>query len=206
MCVSLAERAKEERETMATGAERIAQDMRDIVQTRVAIAEKLGVIERQAGTTMQHAKTVMTELADTTKASVRKTMQVTQQALDPRVHLIRHPWISVGGIVVLGYVVGAIYRRGRRIPTGAVPYYSQGMKGVSDNAGMEQGRPNPSPIWAEAERAIRDELGIVRGGLIGFGRGLLREIVRQAIPALMQRVGGYCREEHPRSTSEPLRR
>ena len=55
-------RAEEEREIMDKGSERIAQDMKDIVQTRVAMAEKLGAIEQHVGATMRHARTMMTEL------------------------------------------------------------------------------------------------------------------------------------------------
>ena len=116
---------------MDKGAERIAQDMKNIVQTRVAIAEKFGAIEQHVYTTMQHAKTTMTELADKTTSSVRDTMKVTKETLDPRVHVTRHPWVSVGGAVVLGYAVTAISRRGRRSTTGIVPYYPLDAKGAA---------------------------------------------------------------------------
>ena len=224
--------AEEEREIMDKGAERIAQDMEDIVQTRVAIAEKFGAIEQHVYTTMQHARTTMTELADKTTSSVRETMQVTKEALDPRVHVTRHPWVSVGGAVVLGYAVGAIYRGSWRITTGVVPYYPLGAKGTAvmptsdssppeqresgvfpfyphpatDHEEGEQGRTDRSTIWAELDRALQDELGVARDGLIRFGRGLLREMVRQSIPALVQLVGGHRRERDRRSAHNPTRR
>lgn len=214
---------------MDKGAERIAQDMKDIVQTRAAIAEKLGAIEQHVGTTMQHARTMMTEIKDKTTSSVRETMQVTKEALNPSVHVTRHPWVSVGGAVVLGYAVGAIYRRGRRITSGGVPYYPLGTKSAavmptSDSSAPERresgvypfypnpeaehgegvrGRNNRSTIWGQVERALQDELGAARSGLIRFGRGLVREMVRQAIPALAQIVGGHHRE---RDAHNPTRR
>ncbi len=73
--------AEEEREIMDKGAESIAQDIKDIVQTRVAIAEKLGAIEQHVGTTLQHARTMMTQVADKTTSSVRETMQATTGSL-----------------------------------------------------------------------------------------------------------------------------
>jgi hypothetical protein len=57
---------------MDEGADRIAQDMKEIVQTRVAIAEKLGAIEQHVGATMQHARTTMTQVANKTTSSVRQ--------------------------------------------------------------------------------------------------------------------------------------
>ena len=222
--------AEKEREIMDKGAERIAQDMKDIVQTRVTIAEKFGAIEQHIGTTMQHARMMMTELADKTTSSVRETMQVTKEALDPSVYVTRHPWIFVGGALVLGYAVGTIYRRGWRITTGVVPYYPLGAKGAAmmpasgspsserresgvypfyphpaaDQGRGEQGQANQLTVWAELERALQDELGVARNGFIRFGRGLLREMVRQAVPALVQIVVGNRRERDSRSASDPV--
>ena len=170
---------------MDKGADRIAQDIKDIVQTRIAIAEKLGAIEQHVGSTMQHARTTMTQVADKTTSSVHETLKATKEAFDPRVHVARHPWVFVGGTLVLGYAVGALYRRGWRID-GVVPYYPRGAKGAAvmptsgspsseqqesgvypfyphreaDNASKEQGRSDRLTLWAELERVLQDELGV----------------------------------------------
>jgi hypothetical protein len=220
---------------MDNGADRIAQDIKDIVQTRVAIAEKLGAIEQHVGTTMQHARTMMTEVADKTTSSVCDTMQATKEALDLRIHATRHPWMFVGGTLILGYGVGALYRRGWRLTNGVVPYYPRGAKaaavmpvsptsqqqesgvypfypprGPDSNArggpGEEQGRADRLTVWAELERAFHDELGVVRSNFIRFGRGLLHEMVRQAVPALVQKIGGNRRERSSRSASDSANR
>ena len=217
---------------MDNGAVRIAQDIQAMVQTRVAIAEKLGAIEQHVGTTMHHARTTMTELADKTTSSVRDTMQVTQEALDPRVHVARHPWVFVGGSLVLGYAVGALYRRGWRITTGVMPYYPPGAKGPAvmprngspsserresgvypfypelerDKGRGARGQADRISVWSELEGALHDELGVVRNGVVRFGRSLLREMVRQAVPALVQIIGGTRRDGTPRSDRDSARR
>lgn len=217
---------------MDKGAERVAQDLKEIAQTRMAIAEKLGSIEQHVGATMQHARTIMTELADKTTSSVRETIQVTKESFDPRIHVTRHPWMSVGGAVLLGYAVGAIYRRGGQITSGVVPYYPVGAKGAGvmpssgssaaerresgvypfythsapDDERGEQGRPDRSTIWVEMEQALQDELGVARKGIIRLGRSLLREMVRQTVPALVQMVVGNYRERDPRSANDPAHR
>ena len=216
---------------MDKGADRIAQDIKDIVQTRIAIAEKLGAIEQHVGSTMQHARTTMTHVADKTTASVHETLQATKEAFDPRVYVARHPWVFVGGTLVLGYAVGALYRRGWRID-GVVPYYPRGAKGAAvmptsgspsseqqesevysfyphreaDNASREQGRSDRFTLWAELERVLQDELGVVRSGFVRFGRGLLHEMLRQAVPALVQMIAGNRREQAPRSEHDSTRR
>ena len=212
---------------MDNGAERMAQDMKEIIQTRVAMAEKLGAIEQHIGTTMQHARTTMTQLADKTTSSVRETMRVTKNALDPRVHAARHPWAFVGGALVLGYAVGMLSRRGWRITTGVVPYYPSEAKGAAvmpasgspsserresgvypfypdraaDFGRGAQGQADRLTVWAELERALHDELGVARTRVIQFGRGLFREMVRQAVPALVQIMVGTRRDRDPRSAS-----
>ena len=100
---------------MDTGAERIAQDMKDIVETRVAIAEKLEAIEQHVGATMQHARTVMTQVADKTTATMDDTVKATKEVFDLRIQAERHPWMFVGGALALGYGVGMLYQRGWRI-------------------------------------------------------------------------------------------
>jgi hypothetical protein len=217
---------------MDNGAERMAQDIKDIVQTRVAMAGKLGAIEQHIGATMHHARTTMTQLADKTTSSVRDTMQVTKDALDPRVHAARHPWMFMTGALVLGYAVGSLYRRGGRNTSGVMPYYPPGAKGAavmptSGSPSSERGESGVYPfypdggadhgrgghgqadrltVWAEVERALYDELGVARNSLILSGRGLLREMVRQAVPALVQIIGGTRRERDPRSESDPAHR
>jgi ElaB/YqjD/DUF883 family membrane-anchored ribosome-binding protein len=216
---------------MDKGADRIAQDIKDIVQTRIAIAEKLGAIEQHVGSTMQHARTMMTQVADKTTSSVHETLKATKEAFDPRVHVTRHPWVFVGGTLVLGYAVGALYRRGWRID-GVVPYYPRGAKGAAvmptsdspsserkesgvypfyppretDHASKEQARSNQPTLWAELERVLQDELGVVQSGFVRFGRGLLHEMLRQAVPALVQVIAGSRREQAPRSEHESTRR
>lgn len=205
---------------MSTVSDRIAQDIKDIVQTRVAIAEKLGAIEQHVGSTMHHARTVINQVADKTTTTVRDTMQTAKEAFDPTVQAARHPWGFVGGALVLGYTVGALYRRGWRITTGVMPYYPPGAKGAavmetSGSSSSERHKPGvyafypeqatdheragrgevyQPTIWAELEHAFRDELDVARSGLIRFGRGLLRETVRRAVPALAQFIGGSHRE------------
>ena len=99
--------------------------MKAITETRLAIAERLRQIEYHVGSTMQHARTMMTRLEDSTTSAVRDTMQVTKEAFDPKIQAEGHPW--AGGALVFGYAVGSLYYLdARRIPSGVIPYYPPG--------------------------------------------------------------------------------
>jgi ElaB/YqjD/DUF883 family membrane-anchored ribosome-binding protein len=216
---------------MDKGADRIAQDIKDIVQTREAIAEKLGAIEQHVGSTMEHARTMMTQVADKTTSSVHEALKATKESCDPRVHIGRHPWVFLGGTLLLGYSVGVLYRRGCRI-NGVIPYYPGGAKGAAvmpvsgspsserqesgvypfyppregNNGSGEQDRSDQATLWTDLEQAVQDELTVVRSGFIRFGRGLLHEMARQALPALAQIIAGRRRERAPRPDHDPTHR
>lgn len=213
---------------MDEGADRITQDLKDIVQTRMAIAEKLGAIEQHVGTTMQHARTMMTQVADKTTSSVSETMQATKEAFDLRIQAERHPWMFVGGAVILGYGVSALYRRGWRITGGVVPYYPREAKsapvmpksGASSSPSSERQESGVYPFYppdevrteknhekrvtmlGELEQAFHEELGEVRSRVVRFGRGLIHEVARQGVPALLQLIAGSRRKDGSHSSSD----
>jgi len=197
---------------MDRAAERIAQDIRNIVNTRVAIAEKLGVIQHHVGGTMKHAKDVIGEMADKTSSSARTATEVTANVLDPVVQLGRHPWALIGGALVVGFAVGTMQRRGWKLSDGVVPYYPPKAKGApimpakgsSSSQTEESGvyrfypqhrvsNPDRPTIWAELEETVRGELDAARSGLIGIVRGMVREFVRRAVPVVVQKIDGSGR-------------
>ncbi len=207
---------------MDTGAERIAQDMKDIIETRVAIAEKLEAIEQHVGATMQHARTVMTQVADKTTSTMDETVKATKEVFDLRIQAARHPWMFVGGALVLGYGVGMLYQRGWRITTGVVPYYPRGAESApimqESGASSEQRDPGVYPFYpphhetekterqhrgpeqtvlGELGNAFHEELGTVRDSFIRFGRGIIREMIRQTVPAIVQIIAGNRNQQHP---------
>ena len=214
---------------MDQGADRIAQDIKDIAQTRDRITDKLAAIEQHVGATMQHARSTMSQLAEKTASSVCEATQATKEALDPAIHAARHPWAFVGGALVLGYAVGALYNRGQRITTGVVPYYPPTAKGAevmptrgstssihqepgvypfySDQAPEatgERGQTGRPTIWTELEDTFRDELDLARSGLIRLARGMVRQLVRQTVPVIFHAVASYSRDAAV-SPTEPER-
>lgn len=197
---------------MDTRADRIAQDIKDIAQTRAAIAEKVGDIEQHVAQTMQHARVTMTRLADQTVSTVRHTMQATKEALDPSVHAARHPWAFLGGALLLGCAAGVASRRGWRRTAGVVPYYPPTAEGAAvmpasasvfykhEQSGVYPFYPTKSEradrptLRVELEQVIHDELSLVRHSVIRLGRGLFREMVRQVVPVFVHLAGGNRRD------------
>lgn len=209
---------------MDTRADHIAQDIKDIAQTRAAIAEKVGDIEQHIGQTMQHARVTMTRLADQTVSTVRHTMQATKEALDPSVHAARHPWAFLGGALFLGYMAGIAYRSSWRHTDGVVPYYPPAAEGAAvmpasasvfsehEQSGVypfyptKPERADRPTLRVELEQAIQDELGLVRHSVIRLGRGLFREMVRQVVPVFVHLDGGSRRNRREDSAHAATRK
>ena len=101
---------------------RIEQDIKDIVHTRVAIAEKLEMLEQQVEQKMERSKVAVRDLVDHTAGVVGDMVHKTKQTLDPLHQFGERPWVMLGGAVMLGYLAGMLETRLRS--SGVYPYYT----------------------------------------------------------------------------------
>jgi len=198
---------------MDRGAEQMAEDLRDIMDTRVAMTEKLDAIHQHVGGTMTHAKRVMKQVSGHTASSVRGATRTTMTVLEPILQWGRHPWMLVGGALMVGYTVGTLQRQ---FATRVYPYYPPGAKGApvmpedapaasashepgvypfypqhwTRTSNTAQGSGERPPVWAELETAVREELDQAKSSLVWIARGIVREFFRQTVPVLVRKVGG----------------
>ena len=124
---------------------------------------------------------------------MRESMQATKALLNPNLLAARHPWGFLSGALLLGYTVGSLYRRGEPHPR-VVTYDSSNAKSVPAESricprdsdlepqnGKGTRQPHRITVWEECERALRDELGVVRNDCVRFVRGFLREMIRGVV-------------------------
>ena len=108
---------------MDKGMDRIAQDVKDIVETRTAIADKLGKLEYRFASTVEEAKTMAENFADRAQSMIEDTMDSVKEATDPSRLVSHHPWVMVGGAIMVGLAVGRLLRQEGN---GIIPYYPPG--------------------------------------------------------------------------------
>ena len=96
--------------------------VKDIVHTRVAIAEKLEMLEQQVEQKMERSKIAVRDLVDHTAGVVGDMVHKTKQTLDPLHQFGERPWVMLGGAVMLGYLAGMLEARLRS--SGVYPYYT----------------------------------------------------------------------------------
>lgn len=85
-----------------------------MTETRTAMSEKLEALEAKLSETVKDTTEAVTETAsavaetvNSVKDSVQNTVEAVQSAFDINQLAENHPWLVVGGSVLLGYLVGA---------------------------------------------------------------------------------------------------
>lgn len=108
---------------MAKGMDRIVEDVKDIVETRTAIADKLDKLEHRFTSTVQEAKTMAEDFAGRTQSMIEGTMGSVKEATDPSRLVSNHPWALVSGAIIMGFAMGRLLREEGN---GVIPYYPPG--------------------------------------------------------------------------------
>ena len=192
---------------------RIEQDVKDIVQTRVAIAEKLEMLEQQVEQKMERSKIAVRDLVDHTAGVVGDMVHKTKQTLDPLHQFGERPWVMLGGAVMLGYLAGLLEARLRS--SGVYPYYTDDAPheapvmpsfqqddeprpgvypyypaagGAQRARGSDSSRGSgiASSLLQDVTKEMIEELDQVKAGLIEAGRSLIRDVTSQIIPTILR--------------------
>ena len=100
--------------------DRIEQDIKDILKTRVAISDKLEMLEQRVEEKMERSRVAVKDLVDHTAEVVEGMMDKTKRTLDPLHQFNQRPWLMLGGAIMLGYIAGLVETKMRS--TGVYPY------------------------------------------------------------------------------------
>jgi hypothetical protein len=156
--------------------------------TRTALAEKLGQLEAQVTDKVQQATTTVaetvdnvSEAVDSVKETVDGTVEAVKHTFDLEWHAKHHPWLLLGGAVVLGFVGGRMLA-------------GPGRPRERHHRAYGPPPPPPPPPKPAPQKKSEEESGGVLGwvgnaadGLkkvgIGMAMGVLREVVTGALPA-----------------------
>ena len=177
----------------------ISQDMRDISETRAAMAEKLEQLEERVQETVHDAKAtvldVVDHVRDAAEAFVDRAedfVEQTKQTFDPTYQVTRHPWMMLGGAIVAGYILGTLEQRQasgepiqRRLPYGSPRYAGASSQTESSPAAWERAN-----VWDGIVREIQQEVEHTKGALIEVGRSVVHDFFQQILPALIAPLEG----------------
>ncbi|ALA59205.1 hypothetical protein NITMOv2_2796 [Nitrospira moscoviensis] len=102
--------------------------MKDILRTRMALAEKLELLEQRVEEKVQGTRSAAIDVITHAKNTVVDFMESTSEQLDPTVQAGRRPWLLVGGAIAIGFLAGWMDTRRRN--SGVYPYYPERAKGA----------------------------------------------------------------------------
>jgi hypothetical protein len=133
----------------------VEEDLKNILQTRIALADKIQTLERRVEETVQTTKSAALDALDQAKNRAADWIESTTQQLNPSLQAGRRPWIMVGTAIAIGFFAGLAEQRGRR--SRVYPYYPPDAAGA--DVMPERGRSDlPSGVYPfygrEAPRRI----------------------------------------------------
>jgi ElaB/YqjD/DUF883 family membrane-anchored ribosome-binding protein len=221
----------------------IAETRHDIEETRASMTEKLELLEERVRDTLEETKTAVDDIVENVKGTVDETVGVVKetvtgakstmenivenvketmddtvtkvkQSFDLRYQVEQHPWLMVGGSVVVGSILANLMYGGHE--TRPYSYYADSRlkggydaedasaTGVYTGAGLYTGtdeenatasqehqkytHPHAQRGWGNTLGQFQEEFdlakGVVAGAVISTVMGTLQEMIRQNIPSM----------------------
>jgi len=177
---------------MENEAELIREQM---LETRTSLTEKLETLEEQVTAKVKDTTESVVETVETVKDAVESTVHTVKDTVQDTVETVKetfnlshqveeHPWMMMGGAVVLGYVGGRLLNSGMG-------------QGYGTGVGMEPRRETGPPMSAyaappqpsltdKALHALSPVLSKLGSLAVGVTTGLIAEMVRESTPETMR--------------------
>jgi len=139
----------------------VEEDLKEILRTRLALAEKIQLLEQRVEETVQGTKSAALDVIQQARNTAVDFVETTTKAFDPRVQAGQRPWILVGSAIAVGFLTGFMEHRRK---SGVYPYYPPKAKGAGVMPSHGNGQPHGGvypfyPGSSEQVRETRDEGG-----------------------------------------------
>jgi hypothetical protein len=197
-------------------ARAVEQDLKNILQTRLALSTKLDLLERQVREQVQGTKAALGDVFDHARSTAMGVIGEAGRRLNPVLQAELRPWSMIGSAVAVGFLVGwmdarrrasKVYRyypakaeaadvmpseQRRRNLRGIFPFYPAKPPAAQDISSVPGRRPSDrrSSSVSSAWDYLTDELGKERDRLQGaaaqIGREFVQQVVRAVVPALIR--------------------
>jgi DNA-binding protein YbaB len=171
----------------------------DIEQTRSALTEKLETLEDEVMGTVRSAKESVEETIENVTETVQETVETVQRTFDLNYQMQERPWVLIGGSVAAGVAAGYVLEGLRPRATAwddstrYVPTESRPADKGGGAFGYQQARYTPprteGPSFFQSLLGRFDkEIGMVKELAIGFAGSVLRDMLKEALPAVKDKV------------------
>jgi len=175
-------------------SEQRTDEMREEIDcTRSDLANKLGALEDRVMGNVQSAQETVEDsiqIAKDTVATVKRTFDVKH-------HVEQHPWAMVGGCIVAGFALGALFKNlGRRNEEGGRRREERSRSDSSVSAQPTSFAPvapapqyqPPPPTRPGLFDLLHDEIEQVKGMAIAYVLGMARDSIKEAVPQMAPQI------------------
>jgi len=170
-----------------------------MTETRTAMSEKLEALEAKLSETVKDTTEAVTETAsavaetvNSVKDSVQNTVEAVQSAFDINQLAENHPWLVVGGSVLLGYLVGTSLSGPSRPEPAYTPPEPAPSPPASRFTAPEPRRPSLWESWgldslvndwyAKIKEAVTPAIEKAQDAAMGAIGGAAANIVSEMVP------------------------
>jgi hypothetical protein len=216
----LEERVRETLEETKSAVEGIVENVKGTVD------ETVGVVKE----TVDGAKSTVEDIVENVKGTMDDTVTTVKQAFDFSYQVDQHPWLMLGGAVLLGSVIGSLSRYESRtngydhdgydyteeIDEDESMYAAALAGGHSLYADADKKNDTESPKRSGSARAsqrrgwrpglgqFQEEFDIIKGAIIGTVMGTLREMIRQNMPRVAPQLEKAINSASHKMGAEPI--
>jgi ElaB/YqjD/DUF883 family membrane-anchored ribosome-binding protein len=106
----------------------VEEDVKHILKTRLALADKLDTLERRVEATVESTKMAAFDALDLARNKAAGFIESTTHHLNPSVQAGRRPWMMVGSAIAIGFFAGLLEQRRRT--SGVYRYYPPAAEGA----------------------------------------------------------------------------
>ena len=137
---------------------------------QLAIAEKLGTVEKQIRETVAGTQSAINDVVTNVKSTISDTANSVKRTFDVPYQIRRHPLLAFGGAVLVGYLLGN----------------RNGKTGVSKRHGFKYDAENQvnEGLASGVLNQFKGEIGSLRSAAVGAIITALWEIARQSLSKL----------------------
>jgi ElaB/YqjD/DUF883 family membrane-anchored ribosome-binding protein len=195
--------------------EQSSDEMREEIDcTRSGLADKLEALEDRVMGTVQSAQ----ETVEDSIQMAKDTVATVKRTFDIKHHVEQYPWPMVGGCVLAGLALGALFQRvwrpsrqtpdrltGKETPFSASPAPAADLRSNANFAGAASLPQNQAPPTSRPGLfdLFHDEIAKVKGMAIGYVIGLARDAIKDAVPQWASQIEGVMNSVTTKLGGEP---
>lgn len=173
----LGERVRETVEGAQASVEDMVETVRDTVDSTVAVVKQ----------TVEGAQASVEGIVENVKGSVGETVAAVQRTFDPHHQMGQHPWLLLGGSLVVGYLLGSGGNGHRAaVRPASEPRFSPASRPAGLSRESSAPFSPPQGLGSSLQEQFKDEIAMLKSAAVGAVVSTLLAVVKQALPSSTQ--------------------